>query len=105
EAGKEGVDTGLRAVNPYSGESIPVWTGDFVLMGYCTGAVMAVPAHDQRDFEFATRHGLPIRPVIRPAGAEAPASPPAAATTEDGLVFGSGPYDGLTSAAARAAMR
>ncbi|HUD71499.1 MAG TPA: leucine--tRNA ligase [Dongiaceae bacterium] len=105
EAGKEGIDTGLRVVNPYNGASIPVWTGDFVLMGYGTGAIMAVPAHDQRDFEFATAHGLPIRPVIRAAAGEPPPQPQTAATTEDGVVFNSGVYDGRTSAAARDAMR
>ena len=59
---KEGFDTGLRAVNPFSGERIPVWVGNFVLMGYGTGAIMAVPAHDQRDFEFCRKYGIDIRP-------------------------------------------
>ena len=63
---KEGCDTGLTAVNPFSGERIPVWIGNFVLMGYGTGAIMAVPAHDERDFEFCTKYGINIRPVIRP---------------------------------------
>ena len=60
---KEGFDTGLRAVNPFSGEAIPVWVGNFVLMGYGTGAIMAVPAHDQRDFEFCQKYGIDIRPA------------------------------------------
>ncbi len=61
---KRGMDTGLRAVHPISGEQVPVWVANFVLMGYGTGAVMAVPGHDQRDFEFARKYGLPIRQVI-----------------------------------------
>ena len=58
---KEGVFTGRYATNPFSGERIPIWVGNFVLMGYGTGAIMAVPAHDQRDFEFARKYGLPVR--------------------------------------------
>ena len=66
---KEGVFTGRYAINPFSGERIPIWVGNFVLMGYGTGAIMAVPAHDQRDFEFARKYGLPVRVVIQPEGA------------------------------------
>jgi leucyl-tRNA synthetase len=65
---KEGVFTGRYAVNPFSGERVPIWVGNFVLMGYGTGAIMAVPAHDQRDLEFARKYGLPVRVVIQPAG-------------------------------------
>src|SRR3990172_930442 len=65
---KTGVFTGGYAVNPVNGERIPVWIADYVLMSYGTGAIMAVPAHDQRDFEFARKFGLEIRPVIQPAG-------------------------------------
>ena len=61
---KRGMDTGLKAVHPVTGEQVPVWVANFVLMGYGTGAVMAVPGHDQRDFEFAHKYGLPIRQVI-----------------------------------------
>src|SRR6266581_3407534 len=65
---KEGVFTGRYATNPYNGEKIPIWVGNFVLMGYGTGAIMSVPAHDQRDFEFARRYQIPIRIVIQPEG-------------------------------------
>lgn len=64
EVEKDGVDTGLKAVNPFSGEELPVWVGNYVMMEYGTGAVMSVPAHDERDFEFANKFGLPIRQVI-----------------------------------------
>src|SRR5688500_12337895 len=65
---KEGVFTGRYAVNPFSGERIPIWVGNFVLMGYGTGAIMAVPAHDSRDFEFARKYELAVRVVIQPEG-------------------------------------
>ena len=64
DAIKDGVDTGLKAVNPFSGEELPVWVGNYVMMEYGTGAVMSVPAHDERDFEFAKKFSLPIRQVI-----------------------------------------
>ncbi|HQU93118.1 MAG TPA: leucine--tRNA ligase, partial [Pyrinomonadaceae bacterium] len=64
EIEKDGVDTGLKAVNPFSGEELPVWVGNYVMMDYGTGAVMSVPAHDERDWEFAKKFGLPIRQVI-----------------------------------------
>src|SRR5690606_26427084 len=62
---KKGVFTGITATHPISGEQVPVWVANFVLMDYGTGAVMAVPAHDERDFEFATKYGLPIKKVIK----------------------------------------
>ena len=102
---KEGFDTGLRAINPFSGEAIPVWVGNFVLMGYGTGAIMAVPAHDQRDFEFCRKYGINIRPVIRPANAEI--QDPATMTEASGdygIVENSGPFSGLTSEDARREM-
>ena len=64
EVEKDGIDTGLKAVNPFSGEELPVWVGNYVMMDYGTGAVMSVPAHDERDWEFAKKFGLPIRQVI-----------------------------------------
>jgi leucyl-tRNA synthetase len=91
---KEGVFTGHHAVNPFSGETIPIWVGNFVLMGYGTGAIMSVPAHDQRDFDFATRYGLEVRPVVRPADGAAPEALPF--STYEGVLINSGPFDGLT---------
>src|SRR4051812_7349051 len=67
---KEGFFTGHYAINPFSGGKVPVWVGNFVLMGYGTGAIMAVPAHDERDFEFCSKYGIPIVPVIRPVDGE-----------------------------------
>ncbi|WP_297527595.1 leucine--tRNA ligase [Thiohalobacter sp.] len=91
---KRGMHTGLWARHPVSGERVPVWVANFVLMGYGTGAVMAVPAHDQRDFEFARKYGLPVRQVVFPAdGSEAGVE--AAAYTERGVLRNSGPFDGL----------
>ena len=101
---KEGIDTGLRARNPYNGEALPIWTANFVLMEYGTGAIMAVPAHDERDFDFAVQYGLPIRTVVVPGGGAAPEGRPQAATVEDGVVVASGPYSGQASAAARRSM-
>jgi leucyl-tRNA synthetase len=64
EIEKDGVDTGLKAINPFSGEELPVWVGNYVMLEYGTGALMSVPAHDERDFEFAQKYGLPVRQVI-----------------------------------------
>ncbi|MDQ6706557.1 MAG: class I tRNA ligase family protein, partial [Acidobacteriota bacterium] len=102
---KEGFFTGQYEVNPFSGEKIPVWVGNFVLMGYGTGAIMAVPGHDQRDFEFCTKYGIPVRPVIRPAdGALADPAHMTEAFGEDGILEDSGEYSGLTSMEARRRM-
>jgi leucyl-tRNA synthetase len=97
-AEKEGFFTGRFAVNPFSGEQVPVWVANFVLAEYGTGAVMCVPAHDQRDFEFADKYGLPVKVVIQPLKA-APlrADRMTEASTEYGRVVDSGPYSGLTS--------
>jgi len=102
---KEGLSTGKYAINPYSSERIPIWIGNFVLMGYGTGAIMAVPAHDQRDFEFCKQYGIAIRPVIRPVdGALADAATMKEACPDDGVVEHSGEYSGLPSADARRVM-
>jgi len=93
---KVGVDSGCKARNPYNGERVPVWVANFVLMEYGTGAVMAVPAHDQRDFEFCTAYGLPIRTVVIPEEGELPDKLQAAYVAYGKLV-NSGPYNGLTS--------
>jgi len=102
---KEGFFTGHYAINPFSGGKAPVWIGNFVLMGYGTGAIMAVPAHDERDFEFCTKYGIPVRPVIRPVGGElARVEEMKAAFGDDGVVEASGDWSGLTSAEARRRM-
>ena len=102
---KEGLATHKHAINPYSGEHIPIWIGNFVLMGYGTGAIMAVPAHDQRDFEFCDQYHIAIRPVIRPVdGALADAATLIQAFPDDGIVENSGPYSGLASEEARRVM-
>src|SRR5882724_38253 len=102
---KEGLFTGKYAINPYSGERAPIWIGNFVLMGYGTGAIMAVPAHDERDFEFCKQYGIAVRPVIRPKDGElADAATMTAAFTEDGIVENSGPYSKLSSEEARRVM-
>jgi leucyl-tRNA synthetase len=108
EEEKEGVNTGLFAVNPFSGEQIPVWAANYVLMEYGTGAVMSVPAHDERDFEFAQKYSLPIRRVIGRVSHEQPAvdydpvnSDQSAAMkeafTEYGIVINSGDWSGKLS--------
>ncbi|WP_286995934.1 leucine--tRNA ligase, partial [Haliea sp.] len=100
---KRGLDTGLRAINPLSGEEIPVWVANYVLMDYGSGAIMAVPAHDQRDWEFARKYALPIRPVIAAEdGANIDLSQ--AAATVKGTLINSAEFDGLTSEAAFAAI-
>jgi leucyl-tRNA synthetase len=92
---KTGVWTGGWAINPVNGEKVPVWIADYVLMSYGTGAIMAVPAHDQRDFEFARKYGLPIRPVIRPEGAEPISGDELTeALTHEGSMVDSGPLTG-----------
>ncbi|MEW6321433.1 MAG: leucine--tRNA ligase [Acidobacteriota bacterium] len=104
-SGKEGFDTGRRAINPFTGQPVPIWVANFVLGEYGTGAVMGVPAHDERDHEFATKYGLPITVVVRPADGEIPSpAEMAGAMSSDGVLVHSGPYDGLTSEAARRRM-
>ncbi|QTH64403.1 leucine--tRNA ligase [Psychrosphaera ytuae] len=90
---KLGVDTGLKAIHPLTGEEVPVWAANFVLMNYGTGAVMSVPGHDQRDFEFASKYGLPIKQVITASEAEIDLSKEA--YTEKGTLINSAEFDGL----------
>jgi leucyl-tRNA synthetase len=92
---KHGIPTGHFAANPYNGELIPIWVANYVLMDYGTGAIMSVPGHDERDFEFAKKYGIPIRRVIAPADAGA-GEPELPFTTEDGVLVNSGEYDGLS---------
>ncbi|MDH3900281.1 MAG: leucine--tRNA ligase [Gammaproteobacteria bacterium] len=94
---KKGVDTGLKAVHPISGAVVPVWAANFVLMEYGHGAVMAVPAHDQRDYEFAQQHGIEIRQVVHPASDDQVADMETAAFVEKGVLQDSGEFSGLTS--------
>lgn len=100
---KDGHFTGGYAVNPYNQARVPVWIGNFVLMDYGTGAIMAVPAHDERDFEFCTTYGIPIIPVIRPADGVLDVNPKAP-FTEYGVAEIAGEFSGLSSADARRAM-
>jgi len=113
EGEKAGVFTGHYATNPFSGERLPVWIANFVLMDYGTGAIMAVPAHDERDFEFATTYALSIRPVIAPDQGEEGDTPAwvsgGAALEEAQPIYGTlmpncGAYAGMTSKAARQQM-
>ncbi|HEV8591073.1 MAG TPA: leucine--tRNA ligase, partial [Pyrinomonadaceae bacterium] len=114
EAVKDGIDTGLKAVNPFSGEELPVWIGNYVMMEYGTGAVGCVPAHDERDFEFAKKFGLPIKTVIEPQrrrDAESVSVPPAIADgdlneafTDYGVMINSGEWSGKTTEAAKKEM-
>ena len=94
EIEKHGVPTGHFAINPYSGELVPIWVANYVLLDYGTGAIMSVPGHDERDFEFATKYGIPVRRVIAPADPAA-AEPEMPFTTKDGVVINSGEFDGL----------
>ncbi|WP_164007788.1 leucine--tRNA ligase [Pyxidicoccus trucidator] len=96
---KTGAFTGSHAINPVNGERIPIWIADYVLATYGTGAIMAVPAHDQRDQDFALKFGLPIREVVRPVDEAAPE--PGEAFTGDGIAVGSGELDGLPTAEAK----
>ncbi|MFP5379249.1 MAG: leucine--tRNA ligase, partial [Vicinamibacteria bacterium] len=102
EVDKEGFFTGRYAINPFTNERVPIWVANFVLGEYGTGGVMAVPAHDERDFEFARKYGLPIRVVVRPDGGEpADAATMTEPASNDGVLVNSGPWDGLPSDEAR----
>ena len=101
---KEGVFTGGYAVNPVNGDKIPVYTANFVLMDYGTGAVMAVPAHDQRDFEFARKYDIPVKVVIHPEGNDLDSGTMKEAYTEAGIMVNSGEFDGMKSEDAKKAV-
>jgi leucyl-tRNA synthetase len=101
---KQGLFTGAYAINPLSHERVPIWVTNYVLAEYGTGAVMGVPAHDQRDFDFAKKHGLPIAEVVLAPGAPADGAPPEAAYVDDGRLIASGDFTGMSSARARAAI-
>ena len=102
---KEGVDTGRRAVNPFTGETVPIWVANFVLAEYGTGAVMAVPAHDQRDLEFARKYRLPVRVVIQPRdGGSLDGESLGVAFADAGRLVDSGEFTGLESGRARKVM-
>lgn len=92
---KTGVFTGLEAINPFTGEPIPIWVSDYVLANYGTGVIMAVPAHDDRDFAFASTFNLPIVPVVKPANSELELPLKESFNAKDGICFNSGFLDGL----------
>src|SRR5437764_2660191 len=95
---KSGIFTGAFAINPVSDEKIPIYIADYVLMGYGTGAIMAVPAHDERDYEFAKKFDLPIRQVVKPVHGEAPTD---RAFTGDGVAVNSPVIDGMPTEPAK----
>jgi len=101
EEEKEGVFLGVYAVNPATGEKIPVWTANYVLYEYGTGAIMCVPAHDQRDYEFAIKYGLPIKQVIKPYQGEAPKD---RAYEDPGILINSAQFSGMDSTEAKKAI-
>ncbi|MDI1292051.1 MAG: leucine--tRNA ligase [Methylobacter sp.] len=101
---KRGIDSGIKALHPITGEPVPVWIANFVLMGYGTGAVMSVPAHDQRDFEFALKYGIAIKQVVFAKDGEVADDCSEQAYTVKGVLKNSGAFDGLTSEQAFAAI-
>ncbi|MCX5870133.1 MAG: leucine--tRNA ligase [Deltaproteobacteria bacterium] len=104
EQEKKGIFTGRYCINPFNGDKVPVYVANFILMGYGTGAVMAVPAHDQRDFEFAQKYDLAIKPVVIPEGATIKASELEAAAIDQGLLADSGTFSGMPSLEAKQAI-
>jgi leucyl-tRNA synthetase len=106
ELEKQGVDTGFRAINPFTNEAVPVWVANFVLGDYGTGAIMAVPAHDERDFEFATKYGLPVRTVVMPVATSSTVDtePPRLPMTDYGISIESGAFSGLPTEEAQRRM-
>ncbi|MCS6862159.1 MAG: leucine--tRNA ligase, partial [Abditibacteriales bacterium] len=101
---KKGIFTGAYAINPMTHEAVPIWVANYVLMEYGTGAIMAVPAHDQRDFEFAKRYNLPIRVVIQPEGVTLNAEEMTEAYVGDGVQVNSGQFNGLPNRVAMTAI-
>jgi leucyl-tRNA synthetase len=101
---KTGVDTGFHAINPVNGERIPIWVADYVLMEYGTGAIMAVPAHDERDFEFATKFGLPVVQVVKPAEGEVEEGAAFVEHSENEVLVNSGRFDGMPAPNAKDAI-
>jgi leucyl-tRNA synthetase len=97
DTGKEGLFLGRFAVNPFNGEQVPIWVSNFVLMEYGTGAVMSVPAHDQRDFEFSKKYRLPVRVVVQPPRRTLDPRRMEEAFVDYGVLANSGPFTGLTS--------
>jgi leucyl-tRNA synthetase len=104
EVEKEGFATGRTVVNPFTKQPIPIWVANFVLVEYGTGAVMAVPAHDQRDFEFARKYGLPVTVVVQPEGEQLSGESLAQAYDGPGTLVSSGEFDGMASDAANTRM-
>ncbi len=100
---KHGVATGKFAVNPFNGQLVPIWVANYILADYGTGAIMSVPGHDERDFEFATKYGLPIVQVIQPSDPAAAVELPFCA--EDGVLVNSGKYDLMSCAKAQAELQ
>ncbi|MBV9572460.1 MAG: leucine--tRNA ligase, partial [Acidobacteriales bacterium] len=105
---KHGVDTGRFAVNPFTGSKLPIWVANYIVMSYGTGAIMSVPAHDERDYEFAQKYKLEVRLVVLPANPGDPeetvADPVLPVTTMDGTLVNSGPFSGMICAEAIPAM-
>jgi leucyl-tRNA synthetase len=101
---KDGVPTGRYVINPVNDERIPIWVADYVLMEYGTGAIMAVPAHDERDYAFAKRYDVPIRPVVVPAGGAVPEEGAFTAHTDDEQLINSGRFSGMPSPEAKRAI-
>jgi leucyl-tRNA synthetase len=107
EIEKHGVFTGRYAKNPFNQEALPIWVANYILMDYGTGAIMSVPAHDERDYEFAKKYKLPVRVVVLPSGGDSDETvmdPPLPFVADDGLVVNSGQFSGLTSSEALKAM-
>jgi leucyl-tRNA synthetase len=100
---KHGVATGRVAINPYNGQPVPIWVANYILADYGTGAIMSVPAHDERDFEFATKYGLPIIQVIKPVDSSVAQELPFC--SEEGVLMNSGEFDGLKCSDAQILMQ